>query len=153
MFARMAVKVLTPEEMYDSLTQVLGKPQAAEARARGGMAARRGPVTPRDQFVAFFQVEDNADPTEYQAGIPQVLRLMNSPAFNNVGAVNNLTRGTKDWQEATEKLYLSALARRPTAKEIAAFGSYREKHKDEPNKVLPDLLWALVNCSEFSLNR
>src|SRR5262249_47411355 len=66
LFARVAVKVLTPEQLYDGLTQVLGTPRGGLGAARGPMAAggRGGPANPRAQFVAFFNVED-ADPLEY----------------------------------------------------------------------------------------
>jgi hypothetical protein len=153
LFARMTVKVLTPGQLYDSLTQALGAPQAGgPGRARGGAAARFGPVTPRALFVNFFQPEDGADPTEYQAGIPQVLRLMNGPAFNNPGAVTRLTRDAKDWKAAAEKLYLATLSRRPTAAELERVGGYLARHRDDSRQALADVLWALINCSEFAVN-
>ena len=38
-----------------------------------------GVRSPRTTFVEFFRPGDGADPTDYSTGIPQVLRLMNSP--------------------------------------------------------------------------
>src|SRR5262249_44604113 len=131
LFSRMAIKMLTPEQMFDSLMLVLansdqpaagrggrfGRPGkgkfggAGGPAAKGGFGARPAPpaakegadknqeakdakpadlllklrqqaLAPRNLFVNFFKVED-ADPTEYQAGIPQALRLMNAPQLNN----------------------------------------------------------------------
>jgi hypothetical protein len=151
LFARVSVKVLTPEQLYDSLTQVLGAPRQAGRPMAKGMA-RFGPVTPRQVFVNFFQVGEGADPLEYQAGIPQVLRLMNGPAFNNAASLNKLLEGSKGWKESSERLYLATLSRRPTEAELNRIGAHVRKNADAPRKAMADVLWALVNCSEFALN-
>src|SRR5262249_44973403 len=55
LFSHMNIKVFTPEQLYDSLVAVLGEP-GRDARGARPVAAnqRRGPATPRDQFIAFF---------------------------------------------------------------------------------------------------
>src|SRR5262249_34077992 len=73
LFGRKAVKPVTPEQLYDCWEQVVGKQNGRGDRLR---AKGQGPITPRSAFVTFFQVDETADPTEYQAGIPQALRLM-----------------------------------------------------------------------------
>jgi hypothetical protein len=152
LFARMPVKVLTPGQLFDSLSLALGGRNGDRPIAPRGAGGRFGPVTQRQVFVNFFQVEEGADPTEYQAGIPQVLRLMNAPAFNNAASVGLILKDTKDWKVATEKLYLSTLSRRPTEAELARVGAHVRKNKDEPRQAFADVLWALVNCSEFAVN-
>jgi hypothetical protein len=152
LFSRMPVKVLTPVQLYDSLVLVTGQPGGGRGGPGRPAAGRGGPATPRDQFVASFQIEDGADPTEYQAGIPQVLRLMNSPGFNNPGSVNRVLGGLTGGKEAIEKLYLATLSRRPTSQELARMSDYLAKHQAEPRQALADVLWALLNCSEFALN-
>jgi hypothetical protein len=155
MFARMAVKVMTPEQLYDSLNRVLdlstrGGGAAGRRPAAGGF--QRGPGTPREAFVAFYNLDDGYDPTEFQAGIPQVLRLMNAPQFNSTPTVANITKNAKDWKDATEKFYLTTLARRPTPEEVARVEKYLARHKGEARAGLGDVLWALVNSSEFAVN-
>ncbi len=154
LFARMAVKVLTPEQLYDSLTQVLGAPsQANQPRPRNAMmAARLRNITPRTLFVAFFKGDDNADPTEYQAGIPQVLRMMNSPQLNNAAMLNPLLKANKSPAQIVEHLYLATLARRPMLHERERTLALVHKHHDEPRQAYADILWALLNSSEFTLN-
>jgi len=152
LFARMAVKVMTPEQLFDSLTQVVGSPGArGQAQGKAAGAARRA-GNPREQFVAFFRVDDGASPVEYQAGIPQVLRLMNAQLFNNPAAVQKLTRDSRNPKESAEKLYLATLSRRPTPQEVARVTEYLQKHNDEPRQGLADVLWVLLNSSEFALN-
>jgi Protein of unknown function (DUF1553)/Protein of unknown function (DUF1549) len=150
LFSHMNIKAFTPEQLYDSLTAILGDP-GREARNRANTAAnaKRGPVGPRDQFVAFFETSDNSKATEYDAGIPQALRLMNNPftARNSTRAANEIARGASK-EQAIEKLYLSTLARRPTSDEMKKLTDYVAKNSDG----LGDILWALLNSSEFTLN-
>jgi hypothetical protein len=194
LFSRMAVKVLTPEQMFDSLMQVLGSPDRARGGRPGGPGGRfapgkgpfanKGPfgaqankngankdkdskdakdakpdplmvlrqqlTNPRNVFVDFFKVEDS-DPMEYQGGIPQALRLMNAMPLNNAMANSPLVRSNKPPKQAVQDLYLASLSRRPTVKEAERALAYVSRQKDT-HQGLSDLLWALVNSSEFSLN-
>ncbi len=153
LFSRMAVKVFTPEQIYDSLIQVVGVPrQGNVGRRQGAMAIRLRNVTPRTVFVNFFKGDDNADPTEYQAGIPQVLRLMNSPQLNNAGMIGPVLQSGKAPAEVVEHLYLATLSRRPTPREKARTLELVRKYHDEPRQAYGDILWALLNSSEFTLN-
>src|SRR5262249_47022724 len=61
LFSHMAIKVMAPEVLYDSLEAVVGSPGRAAAAARRNQPAqanRRGPAGPRAAFVAFFRVDD-----------------------------------------------------------------------------------------------
>jgi hypothetical protein len=155
LFSRMAVKVLTPEQMYDSLVQVLGAPDPAnrpQRRANAAAAARFRNVSPRTLFVAFFKCEENADPTEYQAGIPQVLRLMNSPQLNNASMLGPILKSGKPPAGVVEYLYLATLSRRPTPHELNRTLALVRKYRNQPRQAYADILWALLNSSEFTLN-
>ncbi|HTU90005.1 MAG TPA: DUF1553 domain-containing protein, partial [Gemmataceae bacterium] len=153
LFSHMAIKVLTPEQLYDSLTAVVGTPNRANRpRRQGNAAARLRNVSPRTQFVAFFKGDDNADPTEYQAGIPQVLRLMNSPQLNNASMLSPILKSAKTPAQVVEHLYLATLSRRPTDHELQRTMALVRKHADEPRQAYGDILWVLLNSSEFTLN-
>jgi hypothetical protein len=114
------------------------------------MVLRQQLTNPRNVFVDFFKVEDS-DPTEYQGGIPQALRLMNAPPLNNAMANSPLVRSNKPLKQAVQDLYLASLSRRPTARETERALTYVSRQKDT-HQGLSDLLWALVNSSEFTLN-
>ncbi len=148
LYARMALKVLTPEQLFDSLRVAAGN-----GKAPLDVPARKGPnggnANPRKQFVLFFEAEDGADPTEYQSGIPQALRLMNAPQLNNGQVVQAMVKG-KSQGQAVEHLYLTALSRRPTAKDTERVE--RLMKKEDAAKVYGDVFWALLNSSEFTLN-
>jgi hypothetical protein len=149
LFSHMAVKVMAPEQLYDSLEQVLGR-NYTRPTGPAGRAAPNG----RAQFVSFFLADENADPTEYQAGIPQALRLMNAPQMNNGNAalLTQAVKPTSPPAEVLEKLYLATLSRRPTADEVARLSAYVAKTSGDAKKAYGNVLWALVNSGEFTLN-
>jgi hypothetical protein len=154
-FSHMAVKVLSPEQLYDSLVRVVGAPANARAAARGKKVnPKRGPVGARAQFIAFFRTEDGAEPTEYQAGIPQALRLMNSPQLSNGAALLNrvVKEAGASADKVIERLFLATLSRRPTAPERRKMAAYVARQDGPPRKAYGDILWVLLNTSEFALN-
>jgi len=148
LYARMAIKVLTPEQFFDSLRVAVsnGKAPLDPPTVTGPRGLK---FSPRTQFVQFFEAEDGSDPTDYQNGIPQALRLMNSPQLNNGQAAQVMIRG-KSKEQAVEQLFLTAVSRRPKVKELEMVDKLMKK-EDAP-KVYADLLWALLNSSEFTLN-
>jgi hypothetical protein len=154
LFSHMAVKVMSPEQLYDSLEQVLGKSETPRGReAKKQQQPQKGaPRSERGQFVAFFQTDDGADPTEYGAGIPQALRLMNSNRMNSVIAlVNQVAKPGAKPEQVMESLYLATLSRRPKAEETTRLLAHVRKTTDA-RKAYGDVLWALINSSEFALN-
>jgi hypothetical protein len=154
LFSHMSVKVLSPEQLFDSLGQVTG-PARAEGKVggKGAGAAAKGPrLGARDQFVTFFLAgAETTSATDYEAGIPQALRLMNSPVANNPAAVRAITGGTSKPEEAVERIYLAALSRRPTGEELKTLTAYAARNGGPT--AFGDILWAALNSSEFTLVR
>src|SRR5262245_62004662 len=155
LFSHMTMKVLSPEQLFDSLAQVTGRiggPGGPKGPKIAG-GPKGGPVGARNQFVNFFLAgADSASAVDYEAGIPQALRLMNSPIANNPAAVRTIIgSGTKP-EEAIERIYLTALSRRPTADEKAMLTAYVAK-AGTPMTAYGDILWAVLNSSEFTLVR
>src|SRR5206468_3616833 len=75
LFSRMLIKVLTPEQLFDSLVVATGNP--------GNRGLGKPINNPRAQFVSFFRSDGEGDAINYQRGIPQALRMMNSGQFLN----------------------------------------------------------------------
>ena len=131
---------------------VIGAGSGGLAAAKRAAAQKKNPnaAGPRQQFLALFEGDPDADATEYLAGIPQVLSLMNSPRMNAPSAAVRLTQGLGN-AEAVDKLYLATLSHRPTGEE-------REKalkvvrQSDTPRQALGDVLWALMNSTAFASN-
>ncbi len=149
LYARAAIKPLSPEQLYDSLSRVAGVRDVNQrpGRVRPGRQQPGG----RAQFVAFFRAEEGTDPTEYNAGIPQALRLMNSNQFVPTGLVAAAARSGKKPEDVVEQLYLSTLSRRPTTAETERMMEHVRKR--DARDAYGDIAWALMNCSEFALCR
>jgi hypothetical protein len=149
LFSRVAVKVMTPEQLFDSLAKVTGMGTSGSGRNAKGI----GQLNSREQFVNFFLAgADTANTTEYEAGIPQALRLMNSSITGNPNVVRSIVPPGTAPAEAVERIYLTTLSRRPSASETTMLTEYLSKNGTTP-AAYGDILWAVLNSSEFTLVR
>ena len=152
LFSHMTVKVLSPEQLFDSLGTVTGVEKTADAKnAKLAMNPKRGPTGARDQFVQFFLAgAEVSNSTEYEAGIPQALRLMNSKVTNNPGLLKQFgTTGDKP-EIVFERIYLATLSRKPTAAEQSRLTDYAAKAASK-QEAYADILWVALNSSEFTM--
>jgi hypothetical protein len=149
LFSRMLIKVLTPEQLFDSLVVATGQPGNRDPSGK--------PINnPRAEFVNAFRGEGETDPTDYTRGIPQALRLMNSKQFlnpkNEAFVTKQIVGSAKTSEEAVEQLYLRVLSRPPSADERDRMLKYLAQPGVERQQLYAEILWALLNSSEFSLN-
>jgi hypothetical protein len=153
LFARMATKIMTPEQLFDSTMSVaiVDGPAAARLKKAAG-APKGGNIDPRERFVNFFLAgQEMASTTEYDVGIPQALKLMNSRQIGTPAAAQAII-GTRKNAEAVQQLYLATLSRLPTSEETTRMLSH-VKSAGNPETGYADVLWALLNCSEFTMVR
>jgi hypothetical protein len=155
LFAQMAVKGLSPEQLFDSLAAATGYRAPSTPRPMN----EPSPPDARAEFLARFA---NGQPrTEMQRSIQQALMLMNGQF---IADATRLKDGTVlasivndralDTASRIEELYLATLSRRPTPQEVRRFVKYVDE--GGPNKdakqALADVFWTLLNSAEFSLN-
>ncbi len=152
-FARMAMKVLSPEQIYDSISSVTGGEKAEGKQPMKNMNNKGQPVGPRERFVFFFlSGAEQLSTVEYEAGIPQALKLMNSRIVGNPNIAKTYAKpGTKP-ADAIQQMYLATLSRMPTEAEIKRLTEYLGKSSTTTDGY-GDILWALLNSSEFALAR
>lgn len=153
-FARMPLRRMTAEQLYDSLVQATG------FRDTGG---QQQPVNifnddgVRNQFLAKFG-DQSARRSEAQTSIPQALSLMNGTFTSDA---TNLDRSQimaaiielpfLDTAGRVETLYLATLTRPPDAEESAQMLAYVRAAENEKD-ALADVFWALLNSAEFIFN-
>jgi len=164
-FARMPLRGLTPEQLFDSIATATGYGEENPNLPPGIVVAGRGGA--RDEFLTRFATTGDK-PTDHQTSILQALALMNGRFVSDATAIDRsvrlsavLTAPFLDTAGKIEVLYLSAYSRRPTAKEserIQAVIDERLRGADERERSrryqesLADVFWALLNSSEFMLN-
>tara|TARA_B000000460_G_scaffold174684_1_gene124447 strand:+ start:128 stop:412 length:285 start_codon:yes stop_codon:yes gene_type:complete len=90
--------------------------------------------------------------------IPQALFLMNSPiitqAIRSKGdtMLARLLGSYEDDRLVFDELYLKVHSRRPSSSEWGIFSKYRRSVPDR-GEAFEDLLWSLVNSTEFISER
>lgn len=158
LFHRMPIKSLNAEQIWDCVAEATCRRESANDE----QMMRRGVMyNPNKQaFLAKFEAPTQAA-TEFQSGIPQALSMMNGEVINNA---TNL--GQSDILSAIiegpfftnadrlEILFMAALTRKPTDAEREKFLAYVETGSPGGNsqQALADVLWALLNSTEFILN-
>lgn len=148
LYSHQMVKVLTPEQLYDSLHVVMGPGSQRKRNHRHS--------DPRVEFVQFFRSEGDPQPTVYDRGIPQTLRMMNSPQLlsphNEAATVRRMIEPDMPTAKALEALYLHVLARMPADEERTILNDYVAQHPESHDRAYAEILWGLLNSSEFLLN-
>lgn len=149
MFEWMSLKVMTADQLYDSLSRSMSRPSVA--------GDGRLPFA-RQQFITTMSSQ-SSDATDYQQSLQQALILMNGEELNAATQADNglmaaLGAPFFSDNDRVETIYLSALSRRPRSEEktllqqmVAGADSSEVKQQ-----VLGDIYWALLNSVEFSLN-
>lgn len=155
LFAHMAVKGLSPEQLFDSLAQATGWQERLDDNSRRRVFVIGGGGA-REEFIAKFANASDKR-TEVQTSILQALSLMNGKLIDGVTSLDRgeLLPAVADapfmtTPEKIETLYLAALSRKPAAKELERLTKYI--NDGDGNKALADVFWALLNSSEFVLN-
>ena len=162
LFAQMQAKPLTPEQLYDSF--VLLAPEVGLSMRNANELAG-GPFGMLDEDPARLEFVRRMRPppgtaTEFRAGTLQVLMLMNGPVAAQVTAaersklVGALDAPYMDDREQVESLFLAVLARPPDSEERDTFVAMLKDVKPgtERKQVLSDILWVLLNSTEFAFN-
>ena len=164
-FAAAVPTRLRSDQVYSAVKRVLGIEELVGRRAATGMMSG-SPMNRRLQGrdpgrFAFFQLF-NYDPSTPQSDVlgtvPQALFMMNSPLLQqlinaNAGTVLGQTlREYPDDVDALSELYLRVLSREPAEEELAIC---REHIADSSSRqqAYEDILWSLLNSSEFLTKR
>jgi len=160
-FARFYLRQMRPEELYQSLLTATEADRVAadgEAPAERGEAAARRKDEWLSQFIIAFGTDEGDEATTFNGSIPQVLMMFNGDlvkAATAVGKGGFLDRVAGSGEKNAAKidlLYLAALARRPSAREVKVANQMMAARKGDAAAALQDIWWAVLNCNEFILN-
>ena len=156
-FARMPVRGLTPEQLFDSLATATGY------NFQQGQPDPRIVIfndqSVRGQLLNRFAAQERR--TETQTSILQALALMNGKfvsdatslrSSNTLAAIADVPFMTLE--QKIDALFLAALSRSPRAEERDRLVTYAQRGggQSAPSAALADIFWVLLNTSEFLLN-
>jgi len=153
LFARVPVRALSPEELFDSLAQATGYRQPFDPE----QPVNFNQDQTRQEFLETFSTEGR---TSYEplSTILQALTLMNgkfvADATNLADSKTLAAVVDAPFLSPPGKidaLFLTTLSRLPSERERERLLRIVEKHPDPP-RAYADLFWTLLNTTEFSVN-
>ncbi|MHC5538571.1 DUF1553 domain-containing protein [Singulisphaera rosea] len=159
LFSHMALKPMSPEQLFDSLLTATAAHKAGGAK---NMDKQRDAWL--NQFVFAFANDEEGEGTTFNGTIPQALMMMNGELMEKaVGGkagsfLDDLkVRALRQGRVAPEifmvnNLFLAALSRSPSRGEMN-MASHVLSNNPDTIYVLEDIFWALLNSNEFILNR
>ena len=156
-FAAMTPTRLRGDQIYNSITQVLGG-MTVDSRdlARGkGMRGMTGPERRRTAFGQLFNYDPSTPQSDIVGSIPQALFMMNSPVTNTAsgkGQLKKLLKSTDNDNLALKAIYVRVLSRKPTDAELEICQDHLAEVEDR-TEAFEDILWSLMNSSEFLTKR
>ncbi|MFL5241196.1 MAG: DUF1549 domain-containing protein [Gemmataceae bacterium] len=149
---------LRPDALWDSLVNVLGNLGGQNTKAVGAGKRFGGLGGLEGLFKDEFGFDPSMKSDDVEGSISQALLLMNNPALNAriVAKGNNVVAriltSYPDDDVALRMLYLKTLARKPTDAERAKCQAYVAKI-GKREEAFEDILWALLNSTEFQTKR
>lgn len=149
------LKSLLPEQVFDSLEQALHLPIAA---------VDKGPRFngERAQFVSRMNESAPESPTDFKAGIPQALMLMNGKLTTDATSLqaSRTLRAVVEapflsLEERLDTLCLASLSRtaKPSERAFLLTLVNGEPNDEQRKQVFAEIYWGLLNSPEFVLSR
>jgi hypothetical protein len=152
---------LRPEQVFEALQKALGfdeNDKKIPAPAPGSGPAVQRHTGLRHMVYETFKENPSTPALEIQGTIPQALLMMNSAlvqaytrAQGKTLLADLLAKRQTD-EQIVQALYQRVLARKPTLQEQAKCQSYLKKISPR-EEAFEDILWALVNSTEFLIKK
>jgi hypothetical protein len=153
-FAGVHPTPLRAEAVWAALVGAVGRIDARAVIA-GAPPRQYGGATPLYRvFGELFAFDPSLRADAVEGTVPQALLLMNNEVINakiratgDTDLARILKRFPRD-EEAIRQVYLRALGRRPSAREMSVARAHI-KEVGKRGEAFEDLLWALINSTEF----
>jgi hypothetical protein len=158
LFAYKLPRPLTPEQCYDSFMVLVPRDAAGQQWSRMATSIDEDPL--RMEFVRTMRPPPGAA-TEFRGSTLQSLAMMNGPVMAGLTSsqanrlVATLDAPFMNDNDRAEAIYLAVLSREPSDNErdtvVKMLGEC--KTSEDNRQVQSDLIWALLNSTEFAFNR
>ncbi|HEV3022918.1 MAG TPA: DUF1549 and DUF1553 domain-containing protein, partial [Pirellulales bacterium] len=153
-FSHFYLRQMTVEQLYDSLLV------ATEAHRTAGNyeEQQRTKDDWAQQFTIAFGTDDNGETSTFDGTITQALMMMNGNLTRRAtssaagGFLWKVSQRAAQPAAPIKHLYQAALARKPSKAELKLADELLAARGGNPQTVLEDVWWALLNSNEFILN-
>ena len=152
-FSHFYLRQMQAEQLYESL---LTATQADKAQRAEEAAKKKDQWL--SQFVIAFGTDEGDDATTFNGSIPQVLMMFNGDLIKQAtstgkgGFLDTVASGGASAKAKIDALYLAALARKPSTKEVTAANAILKARQGDVVGSLQDVWWAVLNSNEFIIN-
>lgn len=154
-FVRLEPVRLRSDQLYDALCQTLNVTALPLEFSGRRTPYARNQDRGRQAFAATFGFDPSTPKADLTGSIPEALFLMNSPQLHNfirADSVNStiarISGQVLSDEDVVRELYLTTVSREPVANEVEICMQFL---RQAPNRTegLEDILWSLLNSSEF----
>ena len=158
-FAKASIRRMRAEVLLDCLSQVTETQNKFTGLPKGARAVEIADGNTTSYFLTTFgrATRETVCSCEVrmEPNLSQALHLLNGSTVEgkiNEGAiVKKMLKAGRTPAEVVEDLYLRCFGRKPTEAELAKLNPFLADAK-QPEQVLTDLFWALLNAKEFAFN-
>jgi len=164
-FSHAALKTIPAEVLLDAICQATGRPEEFDLMPAGTRAIQLWDNRVNHYFLQAFGRPLRATACECERmnepSVAQVLHLMNAPEIqaklsHPLGRVHQSIRAKKTSGEIAEELYLATYSRPPRDAERTAAAAFLDaaaaRGSTPYEQAAEDLLWSLLNTTEFLFN-
>lgn len=153
LFSHFYVRQMQAEQLYESLLV------ATEAhKTKGSYEEQQKTIGDwLRQFTLAFGTDEGDESTTFNGTIPQALMMFNGELIKKATSAEQgsflyrIATGDLKPQARIDYLYMAALARRPTSKEMKIANELLAARKGDAAAAMQDIWWALLNSNEFIL--
>jgi len=157
-FAKAGVRRLRAEVLLDAINQVTETQEKFRGLPLGARAIEIADGKTTTYFLTTFgrATRDTVCACEVKTepSLSQALHLLNGETVNRKitegGLVKRLLREGRTPAQVIEEIYLRCFCRPPTAKEMARLEGFLTQ--GQPQEILNDIFWAVLNSKEFVFN-
>ena len=150
------------DEVFESLVTAVGLPNITPPAVKPTKEIRfpPPPKSTRDLVNDTFGYDPSLSPDDVYRSMGQAMMLMNNDQIaaqinadpKSETMLAKLLAAESADTRVVEQLFLGVLARRPTANEVKIAKSHLKK-VGKRGAALEDLLWSLINSTEFTTKR
>jgi hypothetical protein len=154
-FARAPLRLLSADQLFDSLLVATGLERAGRGKFR--KQVEQGKQRALREYLFVFPDDEMAEVDTDMGNVTQALLLWNGEVTNlgalalEGGVLAEILAAGGDRGARLEAMFLAAYARRPTADEAARLGAWLEAQGDG-KAAYEDLYFAMLTSTEFVTN-